>query len=273
MNLFIIILIIILVVIILCYVIKYNINNIDNFNPPTVSAETTVSTVTTASPQTTPTTIILSPLNVRIIRINENEFKVNFHYPKNSNITKFIIVISQYTSQLESVGELKILVSDESIGSLSAICHSQGSLNQNNKCSHTFSNIARIDNENNNYLYRIGVAALGENAMGENAISVFAEPNNIPLLGGKRMFTMEKDFKFISLDAINLSTTSSIPVSGMSNSDFLNEGIDSQYDLLTNQLGGYPYNAILSSTSTTQNLLSDLVNKSMADKIVNINLI
>lgn len=223
-------------------------------------------TTTTSAPSSTPT----KPDRVRIIRISDSQFQVHFHYGNLSNITKFIIVLTQYDNQSNIVGEIKMIASDETPSSGGSMCSSAGA-GLGNKCgfAHTFSNVSKLDDDNNNYLYRVGVAAIDNNGN----ISEFAEPDNVPILAGKRLFTMEKDFK---LSTGNLTTSAGAVatsnISAAPNTDFLNEGIDSQYNLLSKQLGGYPYNAVLSSSSAKQNSLADLVGQSMADGIVNVQL-
>jgi hypothetical protein len=46
---------------------------------------------------------------------------------------------------------------------------------------------------------------------------------------------------------------------------------DGQYELIKSQLGNYPSNLVLDPTSARQNLLSDLVDKSMDEGKLNIN--
>ena len=45
---------------------------------------------------------------------------------------------------------------------------------------------------------------------------------------------------------------------------------DGQYELIKSQLGGYPSNLIMDPTSAKQNILADLVDKSMAQAVLNV---
>ena len=55
------------------------------------------------------------------------------------------------------------------------------------------------------------------------------------------------------------------------NNSALMSSASGQYELIKSQLGGYPDNLILNDTSNLQNSLVDLVDKSMAQGILNIN--
>lgn len=277
--------ILVIILMLICGVILWDMiklrtsNTVENFQPQTCPTGTGSILATRDSKNN-------EPSQVRIIRISDTEFEVRFNYSSNSQnrdlqnslVSQFIIVLLQYNYSLEPVGEIKILVSDESSKSTTQIC----SLNilGSFSCGHRFSNVAKLDNDGKHYIYRVGVASIGKCNLTtpvptqiKNEISVFVEPQNIPLVSGKRMFTMEKDFKIPTEFETELSPITPLSqVSGTSNTDFLNEGIDSQYTLLSKQLGGYPYNVILDSKSSSQNLLADLVDKSLADNVVNIQL-
>ena len=277
-----ILLVLVLITLIICIlgsVLYSKLWSIDGFDVTTTTTGATARTTTTsgATGATTRTTMTntkpLQPERVRILRISDSEFQVHFNYGNLKSINKFIIVLTQYNNEFNIVGEIKMLVSDETPNSGDSMCSSAGAGQSGYKCGfskgHKFSNLAKLDDNGNNYLYRVGVAAIDNNG----AISDFAEPYNVPILGGKRMFTMEKNFKLSSdnLSSSNMAVSTD-NVSASPNADFLNEGIDSQYNLLSKQLGGYPYNAVLSSNWAKQNLLSDLVGQSMVNSVVNVQL-
>ena len=259
------------------YIPTQNAKNIENFDVPTTTNPSTTNPSTTNPSTTKPAPS--QPQRVRIVRVSDSQFQVHFYYPSNT-VSGFIIAIYQYQSDMTPIKDIKILVTDETTGSTNAICSSAGASSTggiNCGFSHTFNDIAKLDSNGKNYLYRVAVAAvMTDTTYPSNpvdTISSFAEPENIPVVGNMKLFTMEPNF--LLPGNVNLTSSApaaTMPISATSNTDFLNEGIDSQYNLLTQQLGGYPYNAVLSSTSSSQNLLADLVDKSMADRILNIQL-
>ena len=260
------------------YIPTQNAKNIENFDVPTTTNPSTTNPSTTNPSTTKPAPS--QPQRVRIVRISDSQFQVHFYYSNPNTVSGFIIAIYQYQSDMTPIKDIKILVTDETTGSTNAICSSAGASSTggiNCGFSHTFNDIAKLDSNGKNYLYRVAVAAvMTDTTYPSNpvdTISSFAEPENIPVVGNMKLFTMEPNF--LLPGNVNLTSSApaaTMPISATSNTDFLNEGIDSQYNLLTQQLGGYPYNAVLSSTSSSQNLLADLVDKSMADRILNIQL-
>ena len=204
--------------------------------------------------------------------MNETSFQVKFSYPKPIAPTdpipdNFLVVLSKIDADGNNVGEIKMLLSDENPDSTTQICNATG-IEYN--CSHTFTDLEKTDSAGRDYLYRVGVAVVIS-----NFISEFVEPNNIPIIAGQKLFTLAKDFKFSNLlggDKTALSAASG-SISGVSNADFLGEGLDPQFKLLSDQLGGYPYNALLDTVSSKQNLLSDLVDKSFEDAKLNVKVV
>lgn len=219
-----------------------------------------------------PTKVPPKPSRVRIIYMNDTSFQVKFSYPKPMTPTdpvpnNFLIVLSKIDVDGNNVGEIKMLLSDENPDSTTQICNATG-IEYN--CSHTFTDLEKTDSAGKDYLYRIGVAVV----IGD-FISEFVEPNNIPIIAGQKLFTLAKDFKFSNLlseDKTALSAASG-SISGVSNVDFMGEGLDPQFKLLSDQLGGYPYNALLDTVSSKQNLLADLVDKSFEDAKLNVKVV
>jgi hypothetical protein len=201
------------------------------------------------------------PERVRIIKNTDTSFKVHFYYPS-LDVNQFVIVIMQYTHEMEPIGELKILVSDEAKDT--AICQ-KNTTNTGYNCgmTHTFSHIIPRDKYNNLYYYRVGVAAI--NKCGD--ISDFVEPYNVSLRNEKRLFAMTT-LNNSSTAAQQQQHTNSNDIAG---DTMIYDGIEPQFHHLSKQLGGYPYQALVTGKSAQQNLLGDLLDQSLADNIVNIN--
>ena len=237
------------------FISTQNAKNIENFDSTTNPSTTNPSTTkpSTKKPSTTKPAPS-QPQRVRIVRVSDSQFQVHFYYPSNT-VSGFIIAIYQYQSDMTPIKDIKILVTDETTGSTNAICSSAGASSTggiNCGFSHTFNDIAKLDSNGKNYLYRVAVAAvMTDTTYPSNpvdTISTFAEPENIPVVGSMKLFTMESNFLLPgNVNLTSSATVPTMPISATSNTDFLNEGIDSQYNLLTQQLGGYPYNPVLSS--------------------------
>ena len=283
-GLFILLIIGILIIVILShtnYYTNYYNNIFEKFENPNNSQQSTIQ----------------SPDRVRIIYLTDSSFKIKFSYPKpnnqqpvtttsnntvattttntninsNATITNFIIILTQIDSQGDSKGELKIMLSDEKANSSTSIC--SASINSYT-CGHTFTDVHRLDEFGKNYLYRIGVAAINS----ANIMSDFVEPSNIPITaGGMKLFPLEPNFKFNDMNNIlsgfekmNTGFNGNNNNNNMEIGKILDTGVDSQFELLSKQLGGFPYGAILDSKSNSQNMLGDLIGKSLADGVINV---
>jgi hypothetical protein len=190
----------------------------------------------------------ITPERVRIIKNTDTSFKVHFYYPS-LDVNQFVIVIMQYTHEMEPIGELKILVSDEAQDT--AICQ-KNTTNTGYNCgmTHTFSHIIPRDKYNK----------CGD-------ISDFVEPYNVSLRNEKRLFAMTT-LNNSSTAAQQQQQTNSNDIAG---DTMIYDGIEPQFHHLSKQLGGYPYQALVTGKSAQQNLLDDLLDQSLADNIVNIN--
>ena len=243
-----------------CYV-----KNIDNF-------ETTPSQKPT-NPQKSS---FPAPKNLRI-KVVGDSVKVNFTIDNTStNLpNSFILVLAQYDVNKNNTGNNKFYLSNESVlkpGLLSSsvVNSSSGAkimparnvcniVNGKPHCEYVFTKLDTKDSDGNIYYYKLGVSALYNN----NINSVYVTPYNIS--NSNKLFSLGT-----SLDSQNLGSCDSKNVSANTYGDTISTA-DGQYELIKSQLGNYPDNLMLESQITTSGLLTDLVDKSMAQALININ--
>ena len=216
-----------------------------------------------------------SPKSVRI-KVSGGSVIVNFTIDISNQVPKsFIVVLAQYDINKNNTGNNKFYLSNESI--LNPILIPNSTINQSSTqviapqtnlctivnglpvCQYTFSNLDIKDKSGNFYYYKIGVSAIYSNGN-----SLYVTPYNIS--NANKMFTLSS-----SVDTQNQQGTSTqSPISANTYSDTISTA-DGQYELIKSQLGNYPDNLLLASQTTTDSSLSDLVDKSMAQALLNIN--
>lgn len=227
-----------------CYIDNYNIdsnsNSIEPFNNP-----------------------FLPPTDLRI-SINNNNIIVNFSID-NSKINllpkSFIIILAQYDSNKINTGNNNFYLSNETIlnpglstnNVESHICTITDGVPV---CQYTFNNVEVKDENKNAYFYKIGVSAVYE-----NGTSPYVTPYNIN--NSDKMFTL-----VTSLDTQNIIAPTQ-PIKTISANTI--STADGKYELIKSQLGNYPDNLVIDSQTVNNNSLSDLVDKSMAQALLNIN--
>ena len=255
-----------LILIILVY-FSYNkcyVNNIDGF-------------ANCADPKTTdPQCLSPPPKSVRI-KVSGSTVTINFSIDMVNKVPKgFIIVLAQYDSTKNNTGNNKFYLSNETILNPSSTVKSdlQSSEYEDSKpqsslcnivngkpvCKYVFSNLDVRDLSGNLYYYKLGVSALYDGNMN----SVYVTPYNIS--NRYKFFTLNE-----SLDNQNLKgdKCSKPPISA-NIYDTTMSTADGQYELIKSQLGNYPDNFFIESQSTTNGMLTDLVDKSMAQALINI---
>ena len=247
-----------------------------------------------------------APQNVRI-SIANNSVSVNFTVDISNKLpipTKFIIVVAQYDNTLQNTGNNKYFLSNENelinngfgsgsgsgfgsgsgSGSGSSISSSIGAsilasaqtshaklctlINGLPSCSYTFTNLDTLDESGNLYYYKLGVSAVYD--WGNSS---FITPYN--LYSANKLFTLDTSIdqqtnvynQFLQYKQHQKQLGQ--PLGVLSNGSGSTDG---QYELIKSQLGNYPSNLLLDPTSATQALLSDLVDKSMAQGILNVNI-
>jgi hypothetical protein len=252
----------------------------------TTSANTTMPQTTmpqTTTPNTASANVAFpSPLNPRV-NITGSTITLNFSVNSAAGApmpNQFMVVLVQYDSKLAPTGNNKFYISNESIinpsiSSTPAITNAMNATTTNNSlcqlvngspaCQYIFNNLDMVDTTGNPYYYKIGVSAVYANGN-----SQFVLPYNVVNSNGIFSLTTSLDAQnnnfdeFIKykqmqtqMNSSNYSSTTSTP--------------DGQYEFIKAQLGGYPNNLIMDPTSAKQNMLSDLVDKSMAQALLNVN--
>jgi len=265
-------LIISIIILIVLLILSYNkcMTSYELFANPTISL---------SAEQPTP-----EPQNVRI-NINGGTVTINFTINITENLPlpkKFIVVLAQYDSTLKTTGNNKFYLSNEY--ELNTSVNANQTTLQTNLCSlvnglpscgYTFSNLDIMDTDGNLYYYKIGIAAVYD--WGN---SNFVIPYNVS--SSNKLFTLDTSIdqqdtlyneflQYKQQQKQNANTTGQTS-SGIGNS-YGNtiSTADGQYELIKSQLGNYPSNLLMDTTSAKQALLSDLVDKSMAQGLLNIN--
>jgi hypothetical protein len=191
---------------------------------------------------------------------------------------QFMVVLVQYDSKLSPTGNNKFYISNESIINPGASVNSSNAnidttvknnslcqlVNGSPACQYVFNNVDVSDAGGKPYYYKIGISAIYQQGN-----SPFVLPYNVVNSNG--IFSLNT-----SLDAQNNQFEDYIKYrqmqSQMTNANYSSTAStpDGQYELIKSQLGGYPSNLIMDPTSAKQNILADLVDKSMAQALLNV---
>lgn len=268
-------LIILCVLLYLSYNKCYIGSSIDNF----VCPDPTDYTCTTI-----PSTVILNapdPTDVRV-KISGGTITLNFTIDNNpSNIipVKFIVVLGQYDSNKKNTGNNKFILSNETelntsvaVTALTANSNMCTLSNGRPVCQYVFNNIDVRDFSGNLYYYKIGVSSVYDNDKYTN--SEFIMPSNIT--SADNMFTLESSAEqqsktyadFLAYQKGNIEQ-------GNLSANVYDSTIataDGQYELIKSQLGHYPDNLVLDQQNINQGTLNDLVDKTMAQALLNVNI-
>jgi hypothetical protein len=224
-------------------------------------------------------TTLPRPDNVRVL-INGGTITLNFTL---TNITglptpsQFVVVLAQYDINKKNTENNKFFLSNEYDLNSSVI---QTSYNYETNlctfvdgipsCSYVFDNLDISDTDGNLFYYKLGISAVYNNYNTE-----FITPYNINTID--KMFTLgssadaqNKQYTdFLSYQkSLNANTSGTASVNSYSNAISTADG---QYELIKSQLGNYPDNLVIDSQTTNDSTLSDLIDKSMANGIINLN--
>jgi hypothetical protein len=217
------------------------------------------------------------PQDVRI-NINGNNIKLNFTLNISNNLPlpkKFLVVLAQYDNSFKNTGNNKFYLSNEyelntSVSATQATYKTNlcTLVNGIPSCSYMFSNLDIIDINGNLYYYKIGISAIYD--WGN---SNFVIPYNIN--SPNKLFTLNTSIEqqsnlyneFIQYKKQNTQLSDQ---TNLFNNNALSTA-DGQYEIIKSQLGNYPSNLVMDPVSAKQNLLSDLVDKSMVQGKLNIN--
>jgi hypothetical protein len=218
------------------------------------------------------------PTDVRV-NIAGSSVSINFSIDNNEgNIMpdKFIIILSQYDSNLKNTGNNQFYVSNEYelktsilVDEKIADTNSCNIINGKPMCQHKFNNLPITDINGNPFYYKLGVAAVYSN---QN--TRFIMPYNITTQN--KLFTLQStaeeqsrqftDFTKFKKEISKVSQPSAAVY------DKTMANADGSYELIKSQLDGYPDNLILDEQSINQQTLKDLVDKNLAPAIVDIKL-
>ena len=220
------------------------------------------------------------PQDVRI-KIDNSEIIINFNISKifeKKTPTGFMIILAQYDHTKKNINNNKFYVSNEYELSSSVsidlqnyqtnICTLE---NGTPNCEYKFKNLEIRDDKNNLYYYKIGVSALYKTNE-ETLTSDFILPYNVNT--GVKLFTIEattevqtkKYNDFLEYQQGLNQTSKNINIY-----DSVISTPDGRYELIKSQLGNYPDHLIIDEQTMSKSSLSNLVDKTMAEGIININ--
>lgn len=225
--------------------------------------------------------ILIPPSDVRIT-INASTIIVKFTID-NSNTNNlpnsFMIILAQYNSDKINTGNNKFYLSNETI--FNPNLKKKASLNLSSsiaenvcnivdkqpQCQYVFKDNDIKDNSGNLYYYKIGISAIYSTGK-----SKYVTPYNVN--SSNKMFTLSNTIEKQNIENANLqecveSKNNNSTISSTYNDTILTA--DGQYELIKSQLGNYPDNLFLDSETIEKGSLSDLVDKSMAQALLNVN--
>jgi len=249
-----------------------------------------------------PSDVILKtppPKDVRII-IQGGELLLNFsidNSPSNRLPESFIVVLAQYDSNKKNTGNNKFYVSKEYVINPNIKSFSSGatlsltSINpsatesassilansQNNVCvlnsgipvcQYKYSNLDIRDTSGNLYYYKLGVCSVYTDLNSE-----YVTPYNVNSID--KLFTLETSTEQQSQQYANFLQYQQAQKQANSGSTLYSDTMstaDGQYELIKSQLGNYPDNLLLNSQTIKTGTLTDIVDKSMAQGIINVNI-
>jgi len=258
-----------------CYV-----NNIDGFD-----CLDPQSTDPLCIPSSTGSNNLLTPPKDLRIQISGNSIVISFTIDTTvTNIIpkSFIIVLAQYDNNKINTGNNKFYLSNESI--INANVSTQTDLVNNlctvvdglPYCKYIYNNIDVNDNSGNPYYYKLGVSAI-YNIGNKSSNSSYVTPYNIS--SNDKMFTMNNSVdnqnnqyqNFLQYQKAQQGQSNQSSISANTYGDTISTA-DGQYELIKSQLGNYPDNLLLETQTVDKGTLSDLVDKSMAQALLNIKL-
>jgi len=190
--------------------------------------------------------------------------------------SKFIIVLAQYDNNKKNTGNNKFFLSNEY--ELTSTVAVNTNTYQTNicslvdgapKCQYKFSNLDIRDSTGNLFYYKIGISA-----MYTNYNSPFVMPYNVNTKD--QLFTIDSSTEtqnqqyndFIKYqESLNKNSNQSL----VNNYNSTISTADGKYELIKSQLGNYPDNLLLDSQTINETSLNDLLDKTMAQGIINLN--
>jgi len=273
-----------LILLVLVY-LSYNkcyVNSIDGFD--CLDPQSTDPLCIPSPSSTVANNLLTPPKNLRI-QISGNSIVISFTIDTTiSNIIpkSFIIVLAQYDNNKINTGNNKFYLSNESI--INTNVSTQTDLVNNlctivdglPYCKYIYNNIDINDKSGNPYYYKLGVSAI-YNINDKSSNSSYITPYNIS--SNDKMFTLNSSVdsqnnqyqNFLEYQKSQQGQTNQSSISANTYGDTISTA-DGQYELIKSQLGNYPDNLLLESQTVDKGTLSDLVDKSMAQALLNIKL-
>ena len=211
------------------------------------------------------------PKNVRISVAGGN-ISVNFTLTDIKGVktpNKILVVLAQYDANKKNTGNNKFNLSNE-YELTSSVAVNQFAYQTNlcslvdnvPKCQYMFKNIDISDSSGNLYYYKIGVSAMYDN----NYNTPLIMPYNVK--SGDKLFTINESIDKQNANFIEfIKSQSKIKHNVYDNTMSTADG---KYELLKAELGNYPDNLLIDELTVDQNLLTDLLDKTMAHGIINI---
>jgi len=185
---------------------------------------------------------------------------------------EFMVVLIQYDSNKKPTGNNRFFTSNEyNINANVPMSVANNNTNLCNMvngialCNYSFTNLDMVDTAGNPFYYKLGISAIYDNGN-----SVIETPYNVS--SKDKMFTLTSTLtaqnnlynEFIKYRQMQQEANANNYSSGTAT-------VDGQYEFIKSQLGGYPSNLIMEPETAKQNLLADLVDKSMSQAILNVN--
>ena len=215
------------------------------------------------------------PTNVRV-NIKGRDLTVDFTFDYGSDKpipNSFMVLLVQYDSNMKPTGNIKLFESQEYDVNSSVAINEQSFNNNlcvmnNDKpaCKYIINNLDITDSNGNLFYYKLGVMAVYSN--GNSPIVV---PYNVNTLNNTfsldtSLNLQNKTFKDFQQYKVEKNKTN---VSGSSYTNAMATA-DGQFELIKSQLGNYPSDLLLDTSVQNPTLLNDLVDKSMALGMLNI---
>jgi len=263
-------------IIILLLLLIYSHNKCNTLNNIEQIEEGFYTTTMPITATTIPTIINEPPTNVRM-SINGNNITIIFTIKISNNEKipkKFIVVLAQHDNNYKNTGNNKIYLSNEY--ELNMAVSSNDKTYKTNlctliqgvpSCTHTFNNVDIKDDNGNLYYYKIGISSVYESGN-----SKFVMPYNVNTINN--LFSLNNSIEQQNniVDEFNKFKQSTQLIDGQNNT-YSNTMLtaDGQYELIKSQLGNYPSNLLMDPTSEQQNSLTDIIDKSLAYGILNVN--
>jgi hypothetical protein len=213
------------------------------------------------------------PTNVRLL-INGGNLTLNFTLTNTKGVktpTKIMVVLAQYDINKKNTANNKFFLSNEyeitsSVGIneldfQTNLCKLVDGLP---KCQYIFKNVDVTDPAGNLFYYKIGISAMYDNDY------------NTPLINPYNVTSKDKLFTIdTSLDNQNANYNAFLKSLNKSSTkynvyDTTLSTADGKYEMIKSELGNYPDNLLIDELTIDEYLLSDLVDKTMAQGLINI---